>query len=71
MIHLSVDGPYFAAGLDVEDGRLLANLMWAAGSRAVQDVWVAGEAVVVDGETVKADRVAVQHAATEAATRIA
>jgi 5-methylthioadenosine/S-adenosylhomocysteine deaminase len=45
--------------------------MWAAGSRAVQDVWVAGEAVVVDGETVKADRVAVQHAATEAATRIA
>ena len=70
MIHLSVDGPHFTAGLDVEDGRLLANLMWAAGSRAVQDVWVAGEAVVVGGETVTVDRVAAQHAASEAAAHL-
>lgn len=70
MIHISVDGPHFATGLDVEDGRLLANLMWAAGSRAVQDVWVAGEAVVVDGETVRVDRVAAQRDAADAAARL-
>ncbi|MFD8816279.1 hypothetical protein ACFV23_33535, partial [Streptomyces sp. NPDC059627] len=60
MVHVSVDGPQFATGVDVEDERLLANLMWAAGSRAVRDVWVAGEQVVADGETVRADRTAAQ-----------
>ncbi|MCX4911583.1 amidohydrolase [Streptomyces sp. NBC_00878] len=70
MIHVSVDGPHFAAGLDVADGHLLANLMWAAGSRAVTDVWVAGEAVVVNGETVRVDRIAAQRAAADATAHI-
>ncbi|MFK4105114.1 amidohydrolase family protein [Streptomyces sp. NPDC019531] len=70
LIHVSVDGPHFATGLDVEDGHLLANLMWAAGSRAVTDVWVAGEPVVENGETVRVDRVAAQRAAGEAAARV-
>ncbi|MEV6784618.1 amidohydrolase family protein [Streptomyces sp. NPDC051098] len=46
VIHVSVDGPYFAAGLDVADEQLLANLVWGAGARGVQDVWVAGEQVL-------------------------
>ncbi|MFJ5263810.1 amidohydrolase family protein [Streptomyces sp. NPDC088387] len=70
MAHISVDGPYFAAGLDVEDSHLVANLMWAAGSRAVNDVWVAGEPVVVDGETVRVDGTTALHAAAEAAARV-
>ncbi|WP_405581630.1 amidohydrolase family protein [Streptomyces sp. NBC_01092] len=70
MAHIGVDGPYFTAGLDVTDGHLLANLMWAAGARAVRDVWVAGEPVVVDGETVLVDRIAAQRAAAEATSRV-
>ncbi|WP_329167462.1 amidohydrolase family protein (plasmid) [Streptomyces sp. NBC_01717] len=70
MTHIDVDGPYFAAGLDVADEQLLANLMWAAGSRAVKDVWVAGEPVVVNGETVRVDRIAAQRALADATTRI-
>jgi 5-methylthioadenosine/S-adenosylhomocysteine deaminase len=46
LVHISADDPAFAAGLDVPDGQLLANLVWAAGARAVRDVWVAGERVV-------------------------
>ena len=46
LVHIGADDPAFAAGLDVPDGQLLANLVWAAGARAVRDVWVAGERVV-------------------------
>ncbi|MFJ4685876.1 amidohydrolase family protein [Streptomyces sp. NPDC088789] len=70
LAHVSVDNPYFIAGLDVPDDQVLANLLWAAGSRAVTDVWVAGEPVVVDGETVRVDRRAVQRTAAQAAARI-
>ncbi|WP_217553921.1 amidohydrolase family protein [Streptomyces sp. GbtcB6] len=70
LVHVSVDGPQFATGVDVPDERLLANLVWAAGSRAVRDVWVAGEPVVADGETVRVERPAAQRAAAEAAARI-
>lgn len=70
MVHISVDGPYFTAGLDVADSHLFANLMWAAGSREVKDVWVAGEPVVVAGETVRVDRTAATRAAAEATARV-
>jgi len=70
LTHISVDGPHFAAGLDVTDSHLVSNLMWAAGSRAVKDVWVAGEPVVEDGETVRVDRVAAQQAAARSTAHI-
>ncbi|WP_229702925.1 amidohydrolase family protein [Streptomyces albiflavescens] len=70
MIHIGVDGPHFAAGLDVPDEQLLANLVWAAGSRAVRDVWVAGEQVVADGEPLRVDRVAAQRAVAAAAVHM-
>jgi 5-methylthioadenosine/S-adenosylhomocysteine deaminase len=69
-VHLDVDDPAFATGLDVPDEQLLANLVWAAGSRNVRDVWVAGEQVVGDGETRHVDRAKVQSAARESAARI-
>ncbi|HEY2766389.1 MAG TPA: amidohydrolase family protein [Pseudonocardiaceae bacterium] len=46
VVHIGADDPAFAAGLDVPDGQLLANLVWSAGSRGVRDVWVAGEQVL-------------------------
>jgi 5-methylthioadenosine/S-adenosylhomocysteine deaminase len=55
VIHLGADDPGFAAGLDVPDGQLLANLVWAAGARAVRDVWVAGEQVLADGASTRVD----------------
>jgi 5-methylthioadenosine/S-adenosylhomocysteine deaminase len=60
-VHISADDPAFAAGLDVPDGQLLANLVWAAGARAVRDVWVAGERVVDGGTSTRVD-VAEAHA---------
>ncbi len=62
LVHLGVDNPAFAAGLDVPDGQLLANLVWAAGARAVRDVWVAGELVLHDGVSTRVDSAAA-HAA--------
>ena len=55
LVHISADDPAFAAGLDVPDGQLLANLVWAAGARAVRDVWVAGEQVVAGGRSTRVD----------------
>ncbi|MGP4011991.1 amidohydrolase family protein [Streptomyces sp. 4N124] len=70
MIHVGVDGPHFAAGLDVPDEQLLANLVWAAGSRAVRDVWVAGQQVVAYGEPLRVDRLAAQRAVAAAAAHM-
>jgi 5-methylthioadenosine/S-adenosylhomocysteine deaminase len=70
LVHVAVDGPAFAAGLDVPDEHLLANLVWAAGSRAVHDVWVAGEHVVEAGEPTRVDRAAVQAAAGAVTRRL-
>lgn len=61
LVHLGVDGPAFAAGLDVGDGQLLANLVWGSGARAVRDVWVAGEQVLAGGLPTRVDQ-AVAHA---------
>jgi 5-methylthioadenosine/S-adenosylhomocysteine deaminase len=55
VVHLGADDPAFAAGLDVPDGQLLANLVWAAGARAVRDVWVAGERVLQEGTPTRVD----------------
>ncbi|MGB8227532.1 MAG: amidohydrolase, partial [Pseudonocardiaceae bacterium] len=55
LVHMGADDPAFAAGLDVPDGQLLANLVWAAGARAVRDVWVAGERVLHGGTPTRVD----------------
>ncbi|GAA3534196.1 amidohydrolase [Amycolatopsis ultiminotia] len=70
LVHVDLDDPAFAAGLDVPDEHLLSNLVWAAGSRRVRDVWVAGEQVVADAEPTRVDRAAIQASATETAARL-
>ncbi|MEV4051066.1 amidohydrolase [Amycolatopsis sp. NPDC049688] len=70
LVHVDLDDPAFACGIDVPDVQLLSNLVWAAGSRRVRDVWVAGEQVVADGESVKVDRAKVQAGVAETAARL-
>ena len=60
IVHVDVDAPAFAAGLDVPDTHLVANLVWAAGSRQVHDVWVAGEQVINSHEPTMVDRAQAQ-----------
>lgn len=71
VVHVGVDDPAFAAGLDVSDEHLLANLVWAAGARLVRDVWVAGEQVIADREPSTVDRGKVQEAAGAVTRRLA
>ncbi|WP_199428959.1 amidohydrolase family protein [Qaidamihabitans albus] len=70
VVHIDLDDPAFATGLDVPDEQLLANLVWAAGSRRVRDVWVAGEQVVAAGEPTQVDRAAAQAGVASAARRL-
>ncbi len=56
IVHVDLDDPVFVAPED--DAQLLSNLVWAAGSRAVRDVWVAGEQVLADREPTRVDRAA-------------
>ncbi len=70
LVHVAVDDPAFAAGLNVPDEHLLANLVWAAGARLVQDVWVGGEQVVADHEVTTVDRTMAQAAAGQVTNRI-
>jgi 5-methylthioadenosine/S-adenosylhomocysteine deaminase len=63
LVHLDLDNPAFVAPDD--DAQLKSNLVWAGGSRAVRDVWVAGEQVLADGEPTRVDR-----AETTAALRV-
>jgi 5-methylthioadenosine/S-adenosylhomocysteine deaminase len=70
LVHVDLDDPAFAAGLGVPDEQLLSNLVWAAGSRRVRDVWVAGEQVVGDGESLRVDRAKIQAAVAESAARL-
>lgn len=60
LVHLDLDDPAFVGGLDVPDEQLLANLVWAAGSRTIRDVWVAGEQVVAGREPTRVDRAKTQ-----------
>ena len=55
LVHLGANDPAFATGLDVPDGQLLANVVWAAGARAVRDVWVAGKQVLHGGVSTRVD----------------
>lgn len=55
LVHVGVDGPAFAGGLDVPDGRLLSNLVWGGGARSVADVWVAAEQVIERGVPSRVD----------------
>jgi 5-methylthioadenosine/S-adenosylhomocysteine deaminase len=70
VVHLDVDNPAFATGLDAPDDQVLSNLVWAAGSRCVRDVWVAGEEVLRDREPTRVDRRSVQAAARTAAHHV-
>ncbi|MBA2473181.1 MAG: ethylammeline chlorohydrolase [Pseudonocardiales bacterium] len=70
LVHIGADDPAFAAGLDVPDGQLLANLVWAAGARAVRDVWVAGERVLHDGVPTRVDPAEAHAALRSRVTRI-
>ncbi|MEU3272251.1 amidohydrolase [Saccharomonospora sp. NPDC006951] len=70
IVHIDLDDPAFATGLDVPDDQLLANLVWAAGSRRVTDVWVAGDHVVSEGESTRADRAAAQAGVATASARL-
>ncbi|PRX47655.1 5-methylthioadenosine/S-adenosylhomocysteine deaminase [Prauserella shujinwangii] len=70
LVHVDLDDPAFATGLDVPDDQLVANLVWAAGSRRVRDVWVAGEQVVAEGEATRVDRAAAQADVRTAAARL-
>jgi 5-methylthioadenosine/S-adenosylhomocysteine deaminase len=70
MVHVDLDDPAFAAGLDVPDEQLLSNLVWAAGSRRVRDVWVAGEQVVGFGESLRVDRAKIQSDSAKISARL-
>jgi 5-methylthioadenosine/S-adenosylhomocysteine deaminase len=70
LVHMDTDDPAFVGGLAVPDDQLLANLVWAAGSRRVRDVWVAGEQVIAAGEPTKVDRAEVQAAAGAVTRRL-
>ncbi len=70
VVHLDVDNPAFATGLDAPDDQVIANVVWAAGSRCVRDVWVAGEEVLHESEPGRVDRRSVQAAARTAASRL-
>ncbi|MFG2925630.1 amidohydrolase family protein [Streptomyces sp. NPDC048305] len=70
VVHVGVDGPYFAAGTDVADEHLLSNLVWGAGSRGVQDVWVAGEKVVARKQSLRVDPAEAQRAVGRAVTHM-
>jgi 5-methylthioadenosine/S-adenosylhomocysteine deaminase len=70
LVHVDADDPAFATGLDAPDEQVLANLVWAAGTRRVTDVWVAGEPVVAGGESTTVDRGAAQAAVGEVSARL-
>ena len=68
LVHVDLENPAFIAPED--DAQLLSNLVWAGGSRAVRDVWVAGEQVVADGEPTRVDRRATTAAVRAVAARL-
>ncbi|HEX3786277.1 MAG TPA: amidohydrolase family protein [Pseudonocardiaceae bacterium] len=70
LVSVTVDDPAFVGGLAVPDPELLANLVWAAGSRQVREVWVGGDQVLADGEPTLVDRAQAQAGARAASLRL-
>lgn len=70
VVHVAADDPAFATGLDAPDEQVLANLVWASGSRRVRDVWVAGDQVVADGESTRVDRAEAQAGVAAVSARL-
>ncbi|HEX5404028.1 MAG TPA: amidohydrolase [Pseudonocardiaceae bacterium] len=70
LVHVDVDDIGFVGGLDVPDPQLVANLVWAAGARAIRDVWVAGERVLADGVSTTVDEAAALADARAASKRL-
>jgi 5-methylthioadenosine/S-adenosylhomocysteine deaminase len=70
MVHVGVDDVAFVGGLDVPDVQLVANLVWAAGSRSVRDVWVAGDQVLASGVPTRVDEAEALAAARVASNRL-
>ncbi len=68
LVHVDLAAPAFVAPED--DAQLLSNLVWAGGSRAVRDVWVAGEQVLADGEPTRVDPVGTTAALRAVAARL-
>jgi cytosine/adenosine deaminase-related metal-dependent hydrolase len=68
LVAYDLDDPALA-GARPDD--LLTHLVFAAGPRAVRHVWVAGEAVVRDGEPARVDAAAVIAAGRAALARLA
>jgi len=68
LVHIDLTDSAFVDPGD--DAQLLSNLVWAAGSRAVRDVWVAGEQVIADGEPTRVDRAVVTADLRAAAARV-
>jgi len=52
VVRVDLDSPAFAVGLE---GDMMSNLVFAASSRLVSDVWVAGDRVGEDGQCVRVD----------------
>jgi 5-methylthioadenosine/S-adenosylhomocysteine deaminase len=70
LVHVGGDDSAFVGGLDVSGPQLVANLVWAAGSRSVLDVWVAGAPVLADGEPTRVDRARALAGARAASRRL-
>jgi 5-methylthioadenosine/S-adenosylhomocysteine deaminase len=70
LVHVHGDDPAFVSGLDVPDPQLLSNLVWAAGSRSVRDVWVAGDQVLADGRCTMVDEAETLATARTASRRL-
>jgi len=70
LVHVDADDPAFVAGASTPDGQLLANLVWAAGSRTVRDVWVAGERVLAGGQPTRLDLAKVRAQAAAACAHL-
>lgn len=68
LVHVDLDDPAFVDPAD--DAQLLSNLVWAGGTRAVRDVWVAGEQVLADGEPTRVDAATAVAATRAVATRL-
>jgi 5-methylthioadenosine/S-adenosylhomocysteine deaminase len=68
VVRLRTDDARFTPGLDTEE--LVAHLVWAASSRLVTDVWVAGRRVVSGGRCTTVDEATARREVTARARRV-